>query len=149
MQYPIFGNPKIVWAPCHIFWNLKRYCIPLTKPRRNTIPSLGYNITPWQLSEANFDTSRVIVGKDFNHLKEIDRRRKAGECFMMRREAASWHHMTFQYELANAWKLNSFWKMCKKDYTFDNGRSRTRSVVSRIDKFIVSQDLDMRGGESK
>jgi hypothetical protein len=48
---------------------------------------------------------------------------------MMKREAAFWH-MMFQYELADA---------------FDNGRSGARSVVSRIDKFIVFQDLDTRG----
>jgi hypothetical protein len=46
-----------------------------------------------QPSKANFDTSHVIIREDFNHLKEIDQRGKAGGCFMMRREAASWHHM--------------------------------------------------------
>jgi hypothetical protein len=39
---PRFGYPGIVWAPYHIFWNLERYCVVLTKPRRNIIPSLGY-----------------------------------------------------------------------------------------------------------
>jgi len=42
-----------------------------------------------QLSEANFDTSHIIIGEDFNHLKETDRKRKARQCFMMRREATS------------------------------------------------------------
>jgi hypothetical protein len=32
-----------------------------------------------QLNEANFDTSHVIIGRDFNHLEDIDRRRKAKE----------------------------------------------------------------------
>jgi hypothetical protein len=54
-----------------------------------------------RLNEANFDTSHVIIGGDFNHLKETDRRGKAWECFMMRREAVSWHHM-IQYGLADA-----------------------------------------------
>jgi hypothetical protein len=36
--------------------------------------------------------------------------------------------------------------MSKKAYTFDNGRSIAKSAVSRIDKFMVSQDLDSRGG---
>jgi len=61
-----------------------------------------------QLSEANFDTSHIIIGEDFNHLKKTDRKRKVGQCFMMRREATSWHHMTLQYGLVDAWKLDSF-----------------------------------------
>jgi len=57
--------------------------------------------------------------------------------------------MTFQYGLTDVWKLDSFRKMFKKEYTFDNGRSRMRSMVSCINKFLVSQDLDMRGGRIK
>jgi len=34
----------------------------------------------------------------------------------------------------------------KKKYTYDNGRSGARSTVSRIDKFLISQDIDERGG---
>jgi hypothetical protein len=55
-----------------------------------------------RLSEANFDIAHVIVGDDFNHLEEIDRRGKARERLMLRREAASWHHMTFLYGLVDA-----------------------------------------------
>jgi hypothetical protein len=36
--------------------------------------------------------------------------------------------------------------MSKNAYTFDNGRSGASSAVSRIDKFMISQDLDSRGG---
>jgi hypothetical protein len=36
--------------------------------------------------------------------------------------------------------------MSKKKYTFDNGRKGQGSAVSRIDKFLVSQGLDSRGG---
>jgi hypothetical protein len=90
-----------------------------------------------RLSEANFDTFHVII-RYFNHLEETNRRGKAGEHFTMRREAASWHHMTPQYGLADAWKLDNFRKMSKKEYTFDNGRFGARSAVSCIDKFIVS-----------
>jgi len=36
--------------------------------------------------------------------------------------------------------------MSKKEYTFDNGRKGQGSAVSRIDKFLVSQELDARGG---
>jgi exonuclease III len=65
---------------------------------------------------------------------------------MLRREVGFWHHMTLQYGLADAWKLDSFQKMSKKEYTSDNGRAGARSVVGRIDKFLVSQKLDTRGG---
>jgi len=46
--------------------------------------------------------------------------------------------MMLQYGLADAWKLNSFQKMSKKEYTFDNGRFRAHLIISRIDKFIIS-----------
>jgi len=35
--------------------------------------------------------------------------------------------------------------MSTKEFTFDNGRSNMRSAVSRINKFLISQDLDTRG----
>ncbi len=55
--------------------------------------------------------------------------------------------MTMHYGLADAWRLDSFRKMSKKKFTYDNGRSKARSAVSRIDKFIVSQDIEERGGK--
>lgn len=39
--------------------------------------------------------------------------------------------------------------MSKKEYTFDNDRVDARSTVSRIDKFLVSQELNTRGGRIK
>jgi hypothetical protein len=54
--------------------------------------------------------------------------------------------MTLRYGLANAWRLDSFRKMSKKNFTFDNGRSGAHSAVSRIDKFLVSQEIEERGG---
>ncbi len=103
--------------------------------------------TLWKkIGEANFTTEHVIIGGDFNHLEEEEARGKAGERRMHRREAASWHHLTLQYGLLDAWTLDSFRKMSKKEYTFDNGRKGQGSAVSRIDKFLVSQELDARGG---
>jgi hypothetical protein len=67
------------------------------------------------------------------------------ECFMLRRKATSSHHMMLKYGLENAWKLDNFQKMSKKEYNFDNDRSITRWTISHINKFLVSQDLD-RGG---
>jgi hypothetical protein len=89
------------------------------------------------------------VGGDFNHLEEMDRRGTVGERQMHRREATSWHHMTLHYRLADAWKLDSFRKMSQKEFTYDNGRSGNCSAVSRIDKFLVSQEIEGRGGRIK
>jgi hypothetical protein len=50
------------------------------------------------------------------------------------------------YWMLGSWTASSFQKMSKKEYTFDNGKFRTHSAISRIDKFIISQDLDMKGG---
>jgi hypothetical protein len=36
--------------------------------------------------------------------------------------------------------------MSKKEYTFDKGRKGQGLAVSRIDKFLVSQELKARGG---
>jgi len=36
--------------------------------------------------------------------------------------------------------------MTKKDYTYDNGRVGLGLAVSRIDKFLVSQEINSRGG---
>jgi hypothetical protein len=54
--------------------------------------------------------------------------------------------MTLRYGLANAWRLDSFRKMTKKNFTFDNGKFGAHSAVSRIDKFLVSQDIKEKGG---
>jgi hypothetical protein len=35
--------------------------------------------------------------------------------------------------------------MFAKEFTFDNERSGAHSMVSHIDKFLISQDLDSRG----
>jgi hypothetical protein len=47
--------------------------------------------------------------------------------------------------MADAWNLDSFRKMSTKEYTFDNGRSDPKVTISRIDKFLVSQDIESRG----
>jgi hypothetical protein len=70
----------------------------------------------------------------------------AGYRRMHKREAASWHQMTIQYGLSDAWVSDSFRKMSKKAYTFDNGRSGFGAAVSRIDKYMISQGLESRGG---
>jgi exonuclease III len=54
--------------------------------------------------------------------------------------------MTLRYGLADAWGLDSFRKMSKKNFMFDNERSGPQSVVSRIDKFLVSHGIKKKGG---
>jgi single-stranded DNA-specific DHH superfamily exonuclease len=54
--------------------------------------------------------------------------------------------MTIQYGLSDVWVSDSFRKMSKKAYTFDNGRSRSGAAISRIDKYMISQGLESRGG---
>ncbi len=91
-----------------------------------------------KISEANLIADHVIIGRDFNHLEEEETRGKTCERRMHRREAASRHHLTLQHGLIDAWTLDSFRKMSKKEYTYDNGRKGQGSVVSRINKFLVS-----------
>ncbi|KAH9575733.1 hypothetical protein CY35_01G126300 [Sphagnum magellanicum] len=111
-------------------------------------PRTSRERTPlWKkISEANLSAEHIILGGDFNHLEEEGTRGQAGERRIYRREAATWHHLTLQYGLLDAWTLDNFKKMSKKEYTFDNGRKGQGSVVSHIDKFLVSQELDSRGG---
>jgi len=73
-------------------------------------------------SEANLLVEHVILGGDFNHFEEEGTMGQAGEKRMHKREAATWHHLTLQHGLLHAWTLDSFRKMSKKEYTFDNGK---------------------------
>jgi hypothetical protein len=98
------------------------------------------------LSDANLATDHFILGGDFNHWEKIECGGVAGKRRMHRREVATWHHLTLQYGLMDAWKLDNFWKVFAKEFTFNNGRSGVRSTILHIDKFLVSQDLDLRGG---
>jgi hypothetical protein len=70
------------------------------------------------------------LGGDFNHLEETTHRGTLGERQMHRREAASWHHMTLHYGVTDAWCLDNFRKMSKKEYMYDNGRSGANSAIS-------------------
>jgi hypothetical protein len=65
---------------------------------------------------------------------------------MHRRESSAWHQLTVQYGLTDAWTLDSYRKMSKNEFTYNNGRKGQGSAVSKIDKFLVSQELDARGG---
>jgi len=56
-----------------------------------------------KLTQAEFTSDHIIVGGDFNHLEETNRRGTSGERQMHRKEVASWHHMTLHYGLVDAW----------------------------------------------
>jgi len=99
-----------------------------------------------RISEANFTADHTIIRGDFNHFKEMGTRGTARQRRMHRRESTAWHQLTLQYGLTDAWTLDSFKKMSKKEFTFDNGRKDRGSVVSRIDKFFVSLKSWMPGG---
>ncbi len=99
-----------------------------------------------KITQESFDSDHILVGGDFNHLEEITRRGVPGTRQVHRTEAATWHQMTLRYGLADAWGPDSFWKMSKKSFTFDNGRFGHQAGVSRIDKFMVSQGIEERGG---
>jgi hypothetical protein len=60
-----------------------------------------------RLSEVNLIADHFILGADFNHWEKTKRRGVVGKCRMHRREAATWHHLTLQYGLIDAWKLDS------------------------------------------
>jgi hypothetical protein len=76
-----------------------------------------------KLSETSFTADHIILGGDFNHLEETDYRGIVEECQIHRRKTATWHHITLQYGLSDAWNLNSFRKMTEKKFTFHNRRS--------------------------
>jgi hypothetical protein len=46
----------------------------------------------------------------------------------------------------DAWKLDNFRKISTKEFTFNNGRFDAHLAILCLDKFLVSQDLDTRGG---
>ncbi len=75
-----------------------------------------------RISEANFTVNHTIIGGDFNHLEETGTRGTAGQRRMHRRKSSAWHQLTLQYGLTDAWTLDSYRKMSKKEFTFDNGR---------------------------
>ncbi len=85
-----------------------------------------------QLSEVNLIADHFILGGDFNHWEEPERGGVPSKRRMHRREATTWHQLTLQYGLMDAWLLDNFRKMSAKEFTFDNGRSGAHLVVSRI-----------------
>jgi hypothetical protein len=50
----------------------------------------------------------LCFSEDFNHREEIECRGVARKRQIHRREAAAWSHLTLQYGLMDAWKLDNF-----------------------------------------
>ncbi|CAK9233232.1 unnamed protein product [Sphagnum troendelagicum] len=98
-----------------------------------------------KITEASFDSDHILLGGDFNHLEEITRRGVPDTRQIHKREVVTWHQMTLRYGLADAWRLDNFQKMSKKNFMLDNGRSGPQSAVSKINKFMVSQGIEERG----
>jgi len=101
----------------------------------------------WQkVSQANFNSDHVIFRGDFNHQEVLECIGTPGLRQMNRRESSSWHLMTLKYGLSDTWRLDNFRKLSKKEFTFDNSCTGASSAMSRIDKFLVSQSMEERGG---
>ncbi len=99
-----------------------------------------------RITQADFTSDHIILGGDFNHFETTDQESTPGTRRMHRREAVAWHRMTLRYGLTDAWLLNSFHKQSEKEFTYDNGRAGMKSAVSRINKFMISQTVEERGG---
>ncbi len=99
-----------------------------------------------KVSQANLIADHFILGGDLNHQEPSEANNSSGTRQLSRRETSAWHHMTLKYGLSDAWKLDNFHKLTKKAFTFDNGRQGSSSTLSRINKFLVSQSVEERGG---
>jgi exonuclease III len=111
-------------------------------PQTSTGRALLWN----SITQADLASDRVILGGNLNHTENTNLTSTLGSRRMNRREAAAWHRMTLKYSLADAWLLDRFHKQTEKEYTFNNGRSGSSSAISRIDKFLISQAIEERGG---
>jgi hypothetical protein len=101
-----------------------------------------------KIAQADFTSDHIILGDNFNHhLENLDQENTLGPRKMHRREAAAWHRITLKYGLTDAWLLDSFHKQSQKVFTYDNGRAGSQSALSRINKFMISQTIDERGGK--
>jgi len=99
-----------------------------------------------KITQVDFTSDHIILGGDFHHFESTDQESTPGTRRMHRREAAAWHRMTLRYGLTDAWLLDSFHKQSEKEFTYDNGRAGRKSAVSRIDKIMISQTVEERGG---
>jgi len=101
----------------------------------------------WQkVSQANLIADHFIMGGDFNHQEPSEASNSSGTRQLSRRETSAWHHMTLKYGLSDAWKLDNFHKLTKKAFTFDNDQQGSSYALSRIDKFLISQSVEEKGG---
>jgi endonuclease/exonuclease/phosphatase family metal-dependent hydrolase len=99
-----------------------------------------------KVESANLASDHYILGGDLNH-QEPKEANSSNARQRTRRETSAWHAMTLRLGLSDAWVLDSFHKLSKKTFTYDNGQQGPSSVLTRIDKFLVSQSVEERGGQ--
>jgi exonuclease III len=99
------------------------------------------------VEQANLTGDHYILGGDLNYQEPQEAINPTNTRQRSRRESSTWHSMTLRLGLSDAWELDSFHKLSKKSYTFDNGQQGPASVISQIDKFLVSQSVEERGGQ--
>jgi hypothetical protein len=90
-----------------------------------------------KVESANLASDHYILGGDLNH-QEPKEANSSNARQRTRRETSAWHAMTLRLGLSDAWVLDSFHKLSKKTFTYDNGQQGPSSVLTRIDKFLVS-----------
>ncbi len=100
-----------------------------------------------KVESANLTSDHYILGGDLNHQEPKEANNSTNTRQRTRRESSAWHAMTLKLGLSDAWELDSFHKLSKTTYTYDNGQQGPPSVQSRIDKFLVSQSVEERGGQ--
>ncbi len=101
----------------------------------------------WQkVCQANLNADHFILGGDLNQQEPAEVSNLSGSKRLSKRESSAWHLMTLKLGLSDAWELDNFHKLSKKAFTFDNGQQGSSFVMSRIDKFLVSQSVEERGG---
>jgi exonuclease III len=99
-----------------------------------------------KVESASLASDHYILGGDLNHQEPKDAN-SSNARQRTRRETSAWHAMTLKLGLSDAWALDSFHKLSKKTFTYDNGQQGPSSVLTRIDKFLVSQSVEERGGQ--
>jgi len=99
-----------------------------------------------KIESVNWASDHYILGGDLNH-QEPKEANFPNARQRTRRETSAWHAMTLKLGLTDAWALDSFHKLSKKSFTYDNGQRGPSSVQTRIDKFLVSQSVEEKGGQ--
>jgi hypothetical protein len=69
--------------------------------------------------------------------KDVHQTNSVGNKFMRQQEVAIWHHMTISLGLQDVWLFDSFNKMSKKSFTYDNDWKGANAALTRFNKFFT------------